>query len=87
MSRSYPFTTVVRLSSGEQLGKTMNRTWLDSEKIQPAEFRTMADAKGYVFTIGFRNLNDADRFRAQFPGAHGATGSARRLVLALAAIL
>ena len=63
-----PLTTVVRVSKGDQLGKTMNRlrTWLDSEKVYPVSFRTDADARGYVFTIGFRDTSDANRFRAQF---------------------
>jgi hypothetical protein len=65
---SYPFTTVVRLSSGAELGSTMKRLriWLDSEKIQPAAFWTQAEAEGCKFTIGFRHVVDADRFRAQF---------------------
>jgi outer membrane lipoprotein-sorting protein len=61
-------TTVVRVSPGQQLGETMIRlrTWLDREKIQPAEFKTAVDGKGYKFTIGFLNTNDVERFRAQF---------------------
>jgi hypothetical protein len=63
-----PFTVTVRLSKGDPLGETMIRlrTWLDAAKIQPAAFRTNADPKGYTFAIGFRDMNDADRFRAQF---------------------
>jgi hypothetical protein len=59
---------VVRLSPGQYLGETMIRlrTWLDREKIQPAEFSTAVDAKGYKLTLGFVNTDDAERFRAQF---------------------
>ena len=42
------------------------RAWLDSEKIQSSGFTTSAGAMGYTFTIGFRSIIDADRFRAQF---------------------
>jgi len=36
------------------------------KKIRPAIFTTRADAAGYIFTIGFRSVHDADRFRTQF---------------------
>lgn len=63
-----PFTVVVRLSQGENLGETMNRlrSWLDREKIQIAEFKTEADATGYTFKIGFLTVDAANRFRRQF---------------------
>jgi hypothetical protein len=62
-----PYTVIVRLSEGE-LGRTMMalRTWLDGEKIRPAEFKTQADREGYIFTLGFVSLDEADRFRLQF---------------------
>ncbi|HEU0215797.1 MAG TPA: hypothetical protein VFQ90_03995 [Stellaceae bacterium] len=68
MSNRTPMTTVVRLSQGDQLGTTMKRLriWLDGERIEPREFKTVADAAGYTFTIGFRRPQDAKRFRAQF---------------------
>ena len=63
-----PLTAVVRLSKGEPLGQTMSkiRTWLASQQIHPTDFTTAADARGYTFTVGFRDTQDADRFRAQF---------------------
>jgi hypothetical protein len=63
-----PQSVIIRLSQGELLGETMSRlrTWLDSEKIQSSGFTTSAGAMGYTFTIGFRSIIDADRFRAQF---------------------
>ena len=65
MSNRTPLTTLVRLS---QLGATMKRLriWLDSERIEPSDFKTAVDAAGYTFTIGFRRPQDAERFRAQF---------------------
>jgi hypothetical protein len=61
-------TVVVRLSQDDPLGEAMMRlrTWLDMAKIQPAEFKTLVDVKGYAFTIGFLSVGDADQFRAQF---------------------
>jgi hypothetical protein len=63
-----PFTVIVCLSKGDVLGETMIRlrTWLDAAKIQPATFRTEADGKGYTFAVGFCDISEADRFRAQF---------------------
>ena len=43
------------------------RTWLDSQKIQPTMFKAAPDSDlGYVFIIGFRSPEDADRFGAEF---------------------
>jgi hypothetical protein len=42
------------------------RIWLDSERIEPSDFKTAADGAGHSFTIGFRRPQDAKRFRAQF---------------------
>jgi len=63
-----PYISIVRLSQGDTLGVTMNniRVWLDAQKIRPAEFKTSADVKGYTFTLGFRTIEEAKRFRAQF---------------------
>jgi hypothetical protein len=68
MSNRMPLTAVVRLSQGGELGATMKRLriWLDSERIEPSDFKTGVDAAGYSFTIGFRRPKDAERFRAQF---------------------
>jgi len=63
-----PYMVRVRVSPGEPLGDAMSklRSWLDSQKIQLAEFKTIPDAKGYVFDVAFRSINDAARFRNQF---------------------
>jgi len=68
MSDRKPLTSVVRLSRGDELGATMKRLriWLDSERIEPSDFKTAADAAGYTFTIEFRSPKDAKRFRTQF---------------------
>jgi outer membrane lipoprotein-sorting protein len=68
MSNRRRLTTVVLLSQGDQLGAAMKRLriWLDSERIEPSDFKTAVDADGYTFTIGFRRAQDAKRFRAQF---------------------
>jgi hypothetical protein len=63
-----PFTVIVRISKGASLGETMKRLrlWLDGEKIQIAQFETAVDAGGLRLSMGFRTIQDADRFRAQF---------------------
>jgi len=68
MSKRNPLVATVRVSEGDQLGETMKRLriWLDSERIQPSEFTTAVDSGGYMLTFAFRNLQDAERFRAQF---------------------
>jgi hypothetical protein len=58
----------VRISEREDLGEAMGkwRAWLDSQKIQPAEFRTIPGTEGYAFRIGFRNADEAELFRQRF---------------------
>jgi hypothetical protein len=65
---------VVRSSKNLPLGKTMNdlRTWLDSERIEPVEFKTA----GGSFEISFRREREAERFQRRF--APLLTGGARR---------
>ena len=56
-------------AQGSDFGETMSvlRTWLDSQKIQPTIFKAAPDGDlGYVFTIGFRSPEDADRLGAEF---------------------
>lgn len=73
---SDPLNVVVRLSQGHELGETMKRLriWLDSQKIRPTVFKTMPDAKGFTFAISFRDVQDADRFRARFAAKLPAPG-------------
>ena len=51
------------------LGSTMNkiRTWLDSEKIEPKDFKTVVAREGLGFEIRFKSERDAERFQRQFP--------------------
>ena len=65
-----PFSVMVRVFPGDPLGDAMNRirTWLDSQKIQTASFTTASDAGGYAFTIGFKSIAEASRFRLEFAG-------------------
>lgn len=42
------------------------RNWLDSEKIQPTNFRTVVGEAGLGFEITFQNADDADRFLERF---------------------
>jgi hypothetical protein len=68
MPFSDPYTVIVHVSPGDPLGDAMNRirTWLDKEKVQTATFTTASGSSGYTFTIGFKNIGDAGRFRQQF---------------------
>jgi hypothetical protein len=52
----------------ENLGNTMNdiRTWLDAEKIQPVDFRTVVGHAGIGFEISFRLEHEAERFQRRF---------------------
>ena len=43
------------------------RTWLDSERIEPASFKTLVVRGGLGFEISFNSEEEADRFRRQFP--------------------
>ena len=57
--------TVIRAGN---LGDTMNniRTWLDSEKIEPVEFKTVVSQAGIGFEISFRSEQEAERFQQRF---------------------
>ena len=57
--------TVIR---AENLGKTMNdiRTWLDAEKIQPVDFKTVVSSAGIGFEISFQSEQEAERFQERF---------------------
>jgi hypothetical protein len=57
--------TVIR---AENLGNTMNaiRTWLDAEKIQPVDFRTVVGSAGIGFEISFRLEHEAECFQRRF---------------------
>jgi hypothetical protein len=50
------------------LGSAMKdiRIWLDCEKIQPVQFRTVVGRAGVGFEISFRDRNEAKRFERRF---------------------
>ncbi len=43
------------------------RTWLDSERIEPTSFKTVVAQGALGFEISFKNDDEANRFRGQFP--------------------
>jgi outer membrane lipoprotein-sorting protein len=72
LSVNDPFVVVVvHVSEPTSLGNAMNkiRSWLDEERIEPARFTTATDATGHTFTIGFKSIEDANRFHHQFRDA------------------
>jgi len=50
------------------LAKTMKdiRTWLDSERIEPVDFKTVVGRAGLGFEIRFRDESEAERFQERF---------------------
>jgi outer membrane lipoprotein-sorting protein len=69
MVLSSSITLRVESLPGTPFGDTMNeiRMWLDSQKIQPLDFKTVAGGAGLGFEIRFRNQDEATRFRERFP--------------------
>jgi hypothetical protein len=64
-----PSSVVVQAeSSKNMLAKTMDdiRTWLDSERIEPVEFKTVVGRAGLGFEISFRDEREAERFQERF---------------------
>lgn len=57
--------TVIR---ADNLGKTMKdiRMWLDAEKIEPTDFKTIVGRGGLGFEISFRSEQEARHFRERF---------------------
>jgi hypothetical protein len=51
------------------LGETMRdiRIWLDSERIEPVDFKTVVGRAGLGFEITFHDERDAERFQERFP--------------------
>jgi hypothetical protein len=49
---------------GMSLDETMRdiRTWLDSERIEPVQFKTVVGRAGLGFEISFRREREAERF-------------------------
>ena len=60
------FPIVVRAE--DKLGKAMNeiRAWLDSEQIEPVQFKAIVDREVVGFEISFRHAHQAERFQERF---------------------
>jgi outer membrane lipoprotein-sorting protein len=64
-----PLIVYIETPPGKPFGATMSaiRLWLDSQKIQPTNFKVVPTAIGYQrFEITFRQEHEAERFRQQF---------------------
>jgi hypothetical protein len=50
------------------LAKTLKdiRIWLDSERIEPVQFKTVVSRAGLGFEISFRQESQAERFQKRF---------------------
>jgi hypothetical protein len=64
-------TSVVQAENSRSipLAKAMRdiRTWLDSERIEPVQFRTVVVGRaGLGFEIRFREAREAERFQERF---------------------
>jgi hypothetical protein len=68
MSLPDPRIAKVRISKDASLGATMSkmRIWLDKQKIQPARWDAMVDAKAFTVTIVFHRDDESELFRQQF---------------------
>ena len=69
MALSRPVVIRAKNQTNIPLGNTMNeiRSWLDSEHVAIATFKTVAHHEGLSFEISFKSTQDASRFQRQFP--------------------
>jgi hypothetical protein len=53
---------------GAPIGTIMNeiRSWLDQNKIEPIDFKTVVGRQGIGFEIRFRTEGEAERFQREF---------------------
>jgi hypothetical protein len=62
--------TVVQINVPPEgsFGVTLNRvrSWLNANRIRPADFRSMHVPDGVAFKLSFRSEDDARRFEEQF---------------------
>jgi hypothetical protein len=63
-----PLIAVIRVMKDEPPGAITSKiqAWLTREGIEPSQFKTKEDVWGHTVTVGFHNLEEADRFRAEF---------------------
>ena len=65
-------TTPVRIEvnrpASTPIGQIINEihSWLDQNKIEPVDFRTVVGRDGIGFEIRFRNEEDGERFQRAF---------------------
>ena len=63
-----PIRIEVNRPAGAPIGSIMNeiRSWLDQNKIEPVDFKTVVGREGIGFEIWFRTEEEAERFQRQF---------------------
>jgi hypothetical protein len=61
-------TPVVVQAGDMPLAKAMSeiRAWLNNERIEPVEFKTVVGRAGLGFEISFRGEREAERFQQRF---------------------
>ena len=63
-----PIKIEVHGPTGTPIGHIMNevRSWLDRNRIEPIEFKTVVGREGIGFEIRFRTEEEAQRFQREF---------------------
>ena len=63
-----PIRIEVNRPAGAPIGSIMNeiRSWLDQNRIQPVDFKTVVGREGIGFEIRFRTEGEAERFQREF---------------------
>jgi hypothetical protein len=69
MAWSNPSVISAKVPRHTPLGSTMSeiRIWLDNERIQLADFKTVVGRAGLGFEIRFKSEREAERFQERFP--------------------
>ena len=68
MASRTPVVVEPKTARDMPLGETMRdiRAWLDSERIQPADFKAVVGRTGLGFEISFNDEREAVRFQERF---------------------
>ena len=72
MGEELVFTTSTKIEvnrpAGAPIGSIMNeiRSWLDQNRIEPVDFKTVVGREGIGFEIRFRTEGEAERFQREF---------------------
>jgi hypothetical protein len=68
MTLTNPILVKLERPTGTPFGQIMNevRSWLDSQKIQPVDFRPVVSLQGIGFEIIFRTQEEAHLFKLKF---------------------